>query len=120
LEEREGKVVRASYQTANKIGANKTQLKVEDMYTEDLDALIQSGKINSSRLDLDSKNYKIQQETPDKTSKFLEKNQDNYISMGSQFWKTILGNGVNHIKEPVFPNKFSIDLLQAVGIGQKD
>src|SRR5699024_7447065 len=55
LEEREGKVVRASYQTANKIGANKTQLKVEDMYTEDLDALIQSGKINSSRLDLDSK-----------------------------------------------------------------
>lgn len=120
LEEREGKVVRASYQTANKIGANKTQLKVEDMYTEDLDSLIQSGKINSSRLDLDSKNYKIQQETPDKTSKFLAKNQDNYISMGSQFWKTILGNGVNHIKEPVFPNKFSLDLLQSVGIEQKD
>lgn len=136
LEAREGMTVAASYQTANKIGANKTMLTTEDLYNlpfkttrktredgteevvEGLEDVIRDNKslLDSASLLLETKNFKIQQENPDKTAKYLEKHEDNYISMGSQFWKVILGNGINSMKDKIFPNKFSADLLKEVGI----
>jgi len=122
LEQRTGKTVRMSYQTANKIGASKTKLTMNDLYYKPMEELYNvseaqpSGLLADSVLTLNYSDFKIQQETPVKTKKFLAKNSDNYITMGSQFWKIKLANGINKITDKIFPDLYSRELLRELGI----
>jgi hypothetical protein len=119
LEERSGTVVRMSYQTANKIGARNTKLSMEDLYSKDINELYtedNTGLLNSAISVLPTKNFKVQQETPSKEEKAYKKGKDSYITMGSQFFKVITGNGINHITEKIFPNLFSQDVLDMNGV----
>lgn len=119
LEERSGTVVRMSYQTANKIGARNTKLSMEDLYSKDINELYtedNTGLLNSAISVLPTKNFKVQQETPSKEEKAYKKGKDSYITMGSQFFKVITGNGINHITEKIFPNLFSQDILDMSGV----
>jgi len=114
LEEKTGKNVRLSFQTANKVGAVNTKLTVNDLYNIPFDELYNSNKLTESSLVLDRNNFKIQQDTPYKTAKFIKKNQDDMTTMGSQMWKIILGNGINKIENKIFPNVFGEGLLQTI------
>lgn len=116
LEATRNKSVRLSYQTANKVGAINTKLTTDELYNIPFDELYADGqgKLMDSVLELDRDNFKIQQDTPYKTAKFLKKNSDDMTTMGSQMWKLILGNGVNKIDDKIFPNHVSQDLLNTI------
>lgn len=114
LETRRSLPVRVSYQTANKIGALKSDLTMDSVYENSLDNL--GPEIDSALSVLPMKNFKIQQETPSKENKYYKKNKDAQITMGSQFFKIILGNGINHMDERVFKNIFSPAFLEEQGI----
>lgn len=104
LQDRQGKNVRMSYQSANKIGALTTGLKMDDFYNMDAEEL--HSKLVKSSLQLDRKYFKIQQETNYKTQKYLDKNSDDKVTMSTQMWKALMGNGVNQIEAKIFPNVF--------------
>lgn len=104
LQDRQGKNVRMSYQSANKIGALTTSLKMDDFYNMDGEEL--HSKLVKSSLQLDRKYFKIQQETNYKTQKYLDKNSDDKVTMSTQMWKALMGNGVNQIEAKIFPNVF--------------
>lgn len=104
LQDRQGKNVRMSYQSANKIGALTTGLKMDDFYNMDGEEL--HSKLAKSSLQLDRKYFKIQQETNYKTQKYLDKNSDDKVTMSTQMWKALMGNGVNQIEAKIFPNVF--------------
>ena len=104
LQDRQGKNVRMSYQSANKIGALTTGLKMDDFYNMDTEEL--HSKLAKSSLQLDRKYFKIQQETNYKTQKYLDKNSDDKVTMSTQMWKALMGNGVNQIDAKIFPNVF--------------
>lgn len=104
LQDRQGKNVRMSYQSANKIGALTTGLKMDDFYNMDTEEL--HSKLAKSSLQLDRKYFKIQQETNYKTQKYLDKNSDDKVTMSTQMWKALMGNGVNQIEAKIFPNVF--------------
>lgn len=104
LQDRQGKNVRMSYQSANKIGALTTGLKIDDFYNMDTEEL--HSKLAKSSLQLDRKYFKIQQETNYKTQKYLGKNSDDKVTMSTQMWKALMGNGVNQIDAKIFPNVF--------------
>ena len=104
LQDRQGKNVRMSYQSANKIGALTTSLKMDDFYNMDGEEL--HSKLAKSSLQLDRKYFKIQQETNYKTQKYLDKNSDDKVTMSTQMWKALMGNGVNQIDAKIFPNVF--------------
>ena len=113
LQEKSGKKVRLSYQTANKVGATNTKLTVSDLYNLTTEELYNSNYKNGL-LELDRNYFRIQQDTPYKTDKYLHKNQDDHIIMGSQMWKIILGNGINQIDNKIFPNKFDSSLIEEI------
>ena len=113
LQEKSGKKVRLSYQTANKVGATNTKLTVNDLYNLTTEELYNSNYKNGL-LELDRNYFRIQQDTPYKTDKYLHKNQDDHIIMGSQMWKIILGNGINQIDNKIFPNKFDSSLIEEI------
>ena len=86
--QKRGLKVRASYQTANKVGALKSPLKIFD----------ENGKIkNISQQDLENaslvlnrKDFKIQQDVPFKSGKRSE----DTTTLGSQLTKVLFGNGM--------------------------
>lgn len=113
LQEKSGKKVRLSYQTANKVGAANTKLTVNDLYNLTSEELEKSN-FKDGLLELDRNNFKIQQDTPYKTDKYLHKNQDDHIIMGSQMWKIILGGGISQMGRSIFPNKFDESLIEEI------
>lgn len=113
LQENSGKKVRLSYQTANKVGAANTKLTVDDLYNLSAEELSKTN-FKDGLLELDRNNFRIQQDTPYKTDKYLHKNQDDHIIMGSQMWKIILGGGINQMENKIFPNKFDENLLEEI------
>lgn len=118
LESENKMVVRMSYQSANKIGALNSQLTMDDLYNEDLNNI--RTKLSTATSVLPLSNFKIQQETPSKEDKAYQKGKDSYITMGSQFFKIILGNGINKMTEDVFPNIFPSEVLDMAGVTNKD
>lgn len=88
IEKKEGKGVRASYQTANKVGSvtNPASIwsKEGTINQEAID------KIGESSLVLDRKNFRIQQDVPFKSGKRLE----DKVTLGTQLMKVLFGNGV--------------------------
>jgi hypothetical protein len=88
IEAREKKTVRASYQTANKVGSvnNPAVLWKEGSIMDD-ETL---NNLEKSSLILDRKNFRIQQDVPFKSGKRLE----DKITLGTQLMKVLFGNGV--------------------------
>lgn len=117
VENKHSKFVRASYQTANKIGAVDTNLETKDFYEKNsnLDFLIEK----SSTI-LPFKHYRIQQETDSKEEKAFQSEKDAVVSLGSQIFKMLMGNGINKINREVFDNIFDKKLLESLGIEVKD
>lgn len=119
IESKTGKNVRLSYESANKVGHVKSSLTTADLYNfspEEIfnfntDTSVFSGKLGEASLILDREFFKIQQDTPNKTLKYLKKGKDNMVTMGSQMWKLLMGNGINVHKALVFPATFDLGLL---------
>lgn len=119
IETKTGKNVRLSYESANKVGHVKSSLTTADLYNfspEEIfnfntDTNVFSGKLGEAALVLDREFFKIQQDTPNKTAKYLKKGKDNMVTMGSQMWKLLMGNGINVHEKLVFPVTFDLGLL---------
>lgn len=111
--------VRMSYQTANKIGARNTNLTMEHLYSGNPETMKDSELMKSSMSVLPMSNFKIQQETPSKEQTYFNKGKDAHITMGSQFFKVLMGNGI--IDEgAVFDNVFSDSILQLAGLDPEE
>lgn len=82
LEKTHGMSVRASYQTANKVGAMKNA--VDPLNTESLKDL------EKTMLTLDRNNFKIQQDVPFKS----DSKKEDKIAMGTQIFKLLFGDGM--------------------------
>jgi hypothetical protein len=120
LQEKEGKNVRLAYQSGIKVGSIDTKLTTDDLYNIPFEEL-HNTKLRSSMLELDRNNFKIQQDTPYKTDKFLKKNSEDMTTMGSQMWKILLGNGINKIDRNIFPQIFGEDFINEINnlVGKK-
>ena len=82
LEKTHGVSVRASYQTANKVGSMKNA--VDPLNKESLKEL------ETTMLTLDRGNFKIQQDVPFKS----DSKKEDKIAMGTQFFKLLFGDGM--------------------------
>lgn len=81
VEAREGKTVRASYQTANKVGALTKENTIKSF-----DQPI----LPNNTLVMNREHFKIQQDVPYKSSKI----QQDTVSMGTQIFKLLFGDGI--------------------------
>lgn len=105
------KTVRASYESANKVGATKNSLPVNELYKENPNIDL----INESSVILDKSNFYIQQDKPvDPESK------ENRTTRATQFEKILLGDGINKITDAVFPNLFDEELLNEFEVEVSD
>ena len=85
-----GRFTRASFQSANKVGAAKTTINLFDKYSLEGIKEYAKGDPEAKVLVLDRNNFRIQQDVPIKS----EKEKDDYISMGTQFFKLLFGDGM--------------------------
>ena len=111
--------VRMSYQTANKIGAKKSALTMNYLYGATPEQFKQSSLTRNAASVLPLSNWKIQQETPSKEEKYFLKGKDSRITLGSQFFKGIMGNFINHIETSSFNGIFNQHILDLAGIDKK-
>lgn len=119
----EGKNVRISYQTANKVGAISSGLTVDHFYNNSVNTLYNEngeGMLKESMMTLDREYFRIQQDVPYHTEEALAHGMEDYIRMGYQIWKLILSNDVAHNKNSIFPNLFSPDFLKSLGYELKN
>lgn len=94
LEIKHGTTVRASYQSANKVGAMNNPINpfnLEDL--NKLDELNTNTGIPNNALQLDRINFKIQQDVPFKSDL---QNEDK-VSMGTQIFKLLFGDGIDNL-----------------------
>ena len=82
IEKKTGKKVRASYQSANKVGAVKNPINILDPMS--------LANAESAMLELNRNDFRIQQDVPFKSDK---KGPDT-ISMGTQIFKLLMGDGM--------------------------
>ncbi len=90
------KYVRASYQTANKVGANTktfTPFNTDGTFSD-----IDTVDLNGSTTILDRDNFRIQLDVPYKSSK---KSADT-VSLATQAMKLLFGDGITEIKQKIF------------------
>lgn len=76
--------VRASYQTANKVGALTSENTIKD-FSQPI--------MPNNMLELSREHFKIQQDVPFKSDKV----QDDTVSMGTQIFKLLMGDGIMEI-----------------------
>lgn len=88
-EARTGKNVRASYQTANKVGAVSTAI-TPFLPNGSFNDSISDDQLASASLVLSRDNFRIQQDVPFKSAK---RNEDN-VSLGTQTLKLLFGDGI--------------------------
>jgi hypothetical protein len=89
IEERTQMKVRASYQSANKVGAMSNPINPFDAESlAKLDEVDNEGNMTHA-LKLDRINFKIQQDIPFK--------EENLVSMGTQIFKLLFGDGIDGI-----------------------
>jgi hypothetical protein len=91
LEEKHGTTVRASYQSANKVGAMNNPIKISEV--DLLDELDTSTGFPVRALQLDRINMKIQQDVPYKS----DYQKEDKVSMGTQIFKLLFGDGMTKI-----------------------
>lgn len=95
LEKKHGVPVRASYQTANKVGAKVDSQTVDPLNLESLKG------VENAMLTLNRKDFRIQQDVPFKSD--LKK--EDKIAMGTQIFKLLFGDGVIDLKGFSFNGK---------------
>jgi len=88
MQETTGKKVRASYQTANKVGALTTPLSLFN--ADGSIKEITEDNLKASTLTLNRKDFKIQLDVPFKS---LKRNEDT-VTLGTQLTKLLFGNGI--------------------------
>lgn len=90
LETNTGRFTRASFQTANKVGATIKTVKPFDVNSLSTIKDYNVDDVNANMLVLNRDNFRIQQDVPFKS----DKHQDDKVSMGTQFFKLLFGDGV--------------------------
>lgn len=105
-------VVRASYMSANKVGAVKNSISINDLYNPDLDL----ETISKAIVPLNKDNFYIQQDKPYHSDENAENGVPDYVTRATQFEKIILGDGISKINRPIFPNLFDSQILEEAGI----
>ena len=93
LEKTTGRFTRASFQSANKVGAARTTVNPFDKYSLEGIKEYAEGDVNAKVLVLDRNNFRIQQDVPVKS----EKTKADKISMGTQFFKLLFGDGITNL-----------------------
>jgi hypothetical protein len=93
LEKSTGRFTRASFQSANKVGATRTTINPFDKYSLEGIKEYAEGDVNAKVLVLDRNNFRIQQDVPVKS----EKTKADKISMGTQFFKLLFGDGITNL-----------------------
>jgi hypothetical protein len=114
LENTTGKRVRASYQTANKIGSLKNALSIFDSNGQVLP--LTADNLLASSLLLDRDNFGIQQDVPPKFLKGEEK-----VALGTQLLKLSFGNGI--VDLPGFKEmqqKFNANFVELINIKKQN
>ena len=104
---------RASYDSANKVGAVSNAANINDLYTGNLD---RQSLLDNHAVELDRNNFFIQQDKPFKSDKNADAGKLDTNNRATQFEKIILGDGINKIEANVFPNMFDTSLLDSLGI----
>lgn len=108
--------IRASYDSANKVGAVKNGLSITELYKDNPDL----GQIGDNTVELEKANFFIQQDKPFKSDSNAEKGKRDEITRATQFEKILLGDGINKIEDHVFPNLFDPSLLADFGVEAVD
>ena len=90
LEKNTGRFTRASFQTANKVGATVKTINPFDVNSLNDIKEYNANDAGSSVLTLKRDNFRIQQDVPFKS----DKAQDDKVSMGTQFFKLLFGDGM--------------------------
>ena len=108
--------VRASYDSANKVGAAKVGLPINELYKDNPNMDL----VNSNTIDLEKSNFYIQQDKPFKSDKNAEKGKVDEITRATQFEKILLGDGINKITDNIFPNLFDKKLFEELGLEYTD
>lgn len=90
LEKNTGRFTRASFQTANKVGATVKAINPFDVHSLNDIKEYAPNDSASSVLTLRRDNFRIQQDVPFKS----DKAQDDKVSMGTQFFKLLFGDGM--------------------------
>jgi len=90
LEKNTGRFTRASFQTANKVGATVKAINPFDVNSLNDIKEYNPNDAGSSVLTLKRDNFRIQQDVPFKS----DKAQDDKVSMGTQFFKLLFGDGM--------------------------
>ena len=95
LQDKEGKKVRASYQSANKVGALSNPIDAFDQNSLDtaFERNPNTGEL-ANALVLDRINFKIQQDVPYKSKYQTE----DTVSMGTQIFKLLFGDGMTDME----------------------
>lgn len=106
--------VRASYDSANKVGAVKQGLPVNELYKEEAD--FDDSLVSNNTVKLDKSNFYIQQDKPFKSDKNAKAGKRDKVTRATQFEKILLGDGLNKITDAIFPNLFDSQLLEEFGI----
>ena len=104
---------RASYDSANKVGAVSNAANINDLYSGNLD---RQTLLDNHAVELDRNNFFIQQDKPFKSDKNADAGKLDTNNRATQFEKIILGDGINKIEDNVFPNKFDKSLLNSLEI----
>ena len=107
------RTVRASYDSANKVGAVKNAVSINDLYSENAD--IESIASNSM-VELKKENFYIQQDKPFESDKNAEAGKTNTINLATQFEKILLGDGISKIDRKIFPNMFDNKVIEQLNI----
>lgn len=111
-------VVRASYDSANKVGAVKDAISIDELYNSPTDVSVK--RVRESAVELDRENFFIQGDKPFKSDKNAEAGQLDMVNRATQFEKILLGDGINKITRAIFPSQFDKDLLDRLGIKEVD
>lgn len=90
LESKTGRFTRASFQTANKVGATKNVVNPFDVNSLEKIKEYSETDLDSVVLVLSRDNFRNQQDVPFKS----DKKSDDKVSMGTQFFKLLFGDGI--------------------------
>lgn len=112
------RTVRLSFNSANKVGAIRNADPISVLYENLNDSQLKDFTERNSIV-LKKENFSIQQDKPFHTDNDIEEGLREQNNMGTQIEDIILSNGINHIKEKIFPNKFDSALIKDLGIEVK-
>lgn len=126
IERMENVSVRVTYESAVKVGApnRKNQISAAEIYQDRTDEEMKrfiDEKIKPSSILLPKEDFYIQQDKPFKSDKNALAGKIDRTVRATQFEKIILGDGITHITEDIFPaTGFDKSLLSDLGIVDKD